>query len=38
LSGGSTRTGEPLIRFSGVDLSFSGRKILEGIDLEIKRG
>jgi NitT/TauT family transport system ATP-binding protein len=30
--------GHPLIRFSGIDLSFSNRKILENIDLEIARG
>ncbi|WP_158813809.1 ABC transporter ATP-binding protein [Methylocapsa sp. S129] len=35
---GSCRAGEALIRFSKVDLSFSDRKILEAIDLEIMRG
>lgn len=30
--------GEPLIRFSQVDLAFSDRKILQGIDLDIMRG
>jgi NitT/TauT family transport system ATP-binding protein len=34
----SARAGEALIRFSKVDLAFSNRKILEGLDLEIMRG
>jgi NitT/TauT family transport system ATP-binding protein len=34
----SARAGEALIRFSKVDLTFSNRKILEGLDLEIMRG
>ena len=34
----SARAGEALIRFSKVDLAFSNRKILEGVDLEIMRG
>jgi NitT/TauT family transport system ATP-binding protein len=38
LSDGLARGGEPLIRFSRVDLAFSDRKILENIDLEIMRG
>jgi NitT/TauT family transport system ATP-binding protein len=34
----SARASEALIRFSKVNLAFSNRKILEGLDLEIRRG